>query len=317
MMRQRQTRTPNKMDVKYGGPDGEKRMDSRLGIPTLESIVSRRNAIYAAPLMVFVFLFGPFLPYAPKALFFLVSSGFAFDDFVGAGLDDVVNSMVVDPKRIFHDDFPETNLVAKREIFLKEFEHYSATHPLPLISDLDAVEQGPLDTEGVWKTLFLKSGGRNTCAAKYFPETVKAAEESPFKVLSIMFSRLAPGQVIPPHTGYTKLIQLYHLGLKVPKSEPKPYLTAWECEGCPEQKMVWAEGKEFVFDDSFVHAAKNPSEEDRVILFLHLQRIDFKGWRQEMLSGIFHWIFSMLPFAPALSLVEGTEKSCDTLLLGK
>ena len=80
--------------------------------------------------------------------------------------------------------------------------------------------------------------------------------------------------------------------------------------------MVWEEGKEFVFDDYFVHAAYNPSDEERVILFLHLQRIDLKGWRQRLLSGMFHWIFARVSFAPALSLVQGTEKSCNTLLMG-
>jgi hypothetical protein len=107
------------------------------------------------------------------------------------------------------------------------------------------------------------------------------------------------------------------MGLKVPQKEPKPYMNAWECEGCPEQRIVWEEGKEFVFDDSFVHAAYNPSDEERVILFLHLQRIDLKGWRQRLVSGMFHWIFARIPFAPALSLVQGTEKSCETLLIGQ
>lgn len=310
-VRQRNNKT-SRLDVNYGEPETGKR-GSIVAVRNLSSLVSRKQAMYTLPVAIFVYFFFPFLPHLPKMVYFYVTSGFALDDLVGDGMRDLVTSMLVDPNRIFHDDFPHTNLPAKRELFLKEFNHYRETHPLPIISELDEKEQGMLDTAGVWKTLFIRSGGHDTCAAKYFPETVKAAEESPFKVLSIMFSRLAPGQVIPPHTGYTKLIQLYHLGLKVPKDK-KPFLSAWECESCPEQRMVWEEGKEFVFDDSFVHAAENPSDEERIILFLHLRRIDLTGWRQEMLSDMFHWVFERLPFAPALSLAEGTQKSCDTLL---
>lgn len=302
------------LDVKFGGPEVKENHSSRLRLPTMASLISKRNAIYAFPIIFFLYIFGPILPFAPKAAWVYVSTGFQFDLFVGRGIKDLVDSMVVDPHRIFHYDLPPTGLPEKRDIFLKEFEHYRKTHPLPIISELDPDEEGHLDTEGVWKTLFIRSGGHNTCAAEFFPETVKAVDESPFQVLSIMFSRLAPGQVIPPHTGYTKIIQLYHMGLKVPKEEPKPSMTAWECEGCPKQRIVWAEGEEFVFDDSFVHEATNPNTEERIILFLHIRRIDLKGWRARMLSNFMHWIFTLISFAPASSLVEGTEKSCATLL---
>jgi hypothetical protein len=193
----RQRKSPSKLAVRHGGPESIK--GKAIGLSSsISNLISRRNAIYILPVALFIYVFGPFLPLVPKALYIYVSSGFAFDLLVGPGIRDIVNSMVEDEHKIFFEDLPETGLPAKREIFLKEFLHYRDTHPLPIISELDPEEEGHLDTKGVWRTLFLRSGGQNTCAAKYFPETVKAADATPFKVLSIMFSRLAPGQEIPP-----------------------------------------------------------------------------------------------------------------------
>ncbi len=72
-----------------------------------------------------------------------------------------------------------------------------------------------------------------------------------------MFSALAPGAHIPPHTGETNARLVAHLPLVVP-------------EGCSFRvgydTRSWREGKCWVFDDTLEHEARNDSSQLRVIL---------------------------------------------------
>ena len=72
-----------------------------------------------------------------------------------------------------------------------------------------------------------------------------------------MFSALAPGAHIPPHTGETNARLVAHLPLVVP-------------EGCTFRvgydTRPWREGKCWVFDDTLEHEARNDSQQLRVIL---------------------------------------------------
>ena len=116
------------------------------------------------------------------------------------------------------------------------------------------------------------------------------------------------------------MIQVYHLALKVPQpttpNEPRPYLSVKECDdeeetlNCRTEQYHWTEGREFIFDDSFTHFAENPTNEERLVLFLHIKRIDFKGWREELIASIMCYIFSWVPFESVIRLVKGTEKTC-------
>jgi aspartyl/asparaginyl beta-hydroxylase (cupin superfamily) len=72
-----------------------------------------------------------------------------------------------------------------------------------------------------------------------------------------MFSLLAPGAHIPPHTGISNARLVCHLPLIVP-------------EGCwfrvKEDTRLWQRGKAWVFDDTVEHEAMNPSTELRVVM---------------------------------------------------
>jgi len=126
-------------------------------------------------------------------------------------------------------------------------------------------------------------------------------------------------------------IQIYHLALKVPVQESavkesntapvRPYLSVRECEGeddlsdnppgrCRLEKYEWTEGKEFIFDDSFTHWAENPTDQERLVLFLHIKRIDFKGWREELIASIMCYIFSWKPFESVSLVIKGTDAMC-------
>lgn len=72
-----------------------------------------------------------------------------------------------------------------------------------------------------------------------------------------MFSALAPGAHIPPHTGETNARLVAHLPLVVPEKCRYRVGHDWR---------QWREGKCWVFDDTIEHEARNDSAETRVIL---------------------------------------------------
>ena len=72
-----------------------------------------------------------------------------------------------------------------------------------------------------------------------------------------MFSALAPGARIPPHTGETNARLVAHLPLVVPDNCSYRVGYDWR---------RWREGKCWVFDDTLEHEARNDSGQMRVIL---------------------------------------------------
>jgi aspartyl/asparaginyl beta-hydroxylase (cupin superfamily) len=76
-----------------------------------------------------------------------------------------------------------------------------------------------------------------------------------------MFSLLAPGAHIPPHTGISNARLVCHLPLIVP-------------EGCwfrvADETRLWERGKAWVFDDTVEHEAMNPSGELRVVMIFDI-----------------------------------------------
>ena len=72
-----------------------------------------------------------------------------------------------------------------------------------------------------------------------------------------MFSALAPGAHIPPHTGETNARLVAHLPLVVP--DKCSYRVGYDWR-------QWREGKCWVFDDTIEHEARNDSDQMRVIL---------------------------------------------------
>ncbi|MEA3045798.1 MAG: ornithine lipid ester-linked acyl 2-hydroxylase [Sphingomonadales bacterium] len=74
-----------------------------------------------------------------------------------------------------------------------------------------------------------------------------------------MFSLLAPGARIPPHTGVANTRLVCHLPLIVPPG-------CWFRVG--DERRDWEVGKAWVFDDTIEHEALNPSDALRVLLIV-------------------------------------------------
>ena len=71
-----------------------------------------------------------------------------------------------------------------------------------------------------------------------------------------MFSLLAPGIRIPPHTGVNNARLVCHLPLIVPPG-------CWFRVGAETRE--WQRGSAFLFDDTIEHEAMNPSDQLRVV----------------------------------------------------
>jgi aspartyl/asparaginyl beta-hydroxylase (cupin superfamily) len=74
-----------------------------------------------------------------------------------------------------------------------------------------------------------------------------------------MFSLLAPGAHIPPHTGVANTRLVCHLPLIVPPG-------CWFRVGA--ERRDWQVGQAWIFDDTIEHEARNESDALRVILIV-------------------------------------------------
>ena len=92
-----------------------------------------------------------------------------------------------------------------------------------------------------------------------------------------MFSALAPGAHIPPHTGETNARLVAHLPLVVP--EHCHYRVGFE-------RRQWREGKCWVFDDTLEHEARNDSSQLRVILMFDVWNPLLSQAEREMASEL-------------------------------
>lgn len=158
---------------------------------------------------------------------------------------------------MFYDTscFPFTEkLEDKWETVLAEYQNLkSRTIPYP---------ETDLYT-GEWDVLpFIFLGEIYTETCKKCPNTWALLEEIP-GLRNASFSILRGATEIAPHTGFTKKVLRYHLGLEIP-------------HGCAiivgDVPARWEEGKCLIFDDTVEHYAYNKSENDRVVLIIDVDK---------------------------------------------
>jgi beta-hydroxylase len=122
-----------------------------------------------------------------------------------------------------------------------------------------------------WKKFYIKWYGDVLPEARRLcPETCALLDQLPELHLA-MFSVLEPGARIPPHVGPFAGNLRYHLGLRCPAG------AELKVDGEPYQ---WEDGKDMLFDVSYVHEVVNRSNEARVILFADVERRLSGPWAQ-------------------------------------
>ena len=138
-----------------------------------------------------------------------------------------------------------------------------------------------------WRSFFLWGYGvRIDANCARCPETAKILDNIP-GLLTAFYSVMLAGAHVPRHTGPTKAILTTHLGLIVPVEREKCHMHVGE------NNVVWQEGKIVIFDDMFPHEVWNDTNEDRIILLLHIKRpLKFPG------SALRDLFFSALRASP-------------------
>jgi beta-hydroxylase len=116
-----------------------------------------------------------------------------------------------------------------------------------------------------WKRFYLKWYGEPLASAEALcPETVKLLNTIP-SVKAAMFALLPPGSKLNPHRDPFAGSLRYHLGLITPNSD--------DCRIFVDGEMhAWRDGKDVVFDETYVHWAENRTDQTRVILFADVER---------------------------------------------
>jgi aspartyl/asparaginyl beta-hydroxylase (cupin superfamily) len=143
-------------------------------------------------------------------------------------------------------------------------------------------DQGGLADNPDWSALFLYKNGTEQPVAARCPRTMAALAEAPLtripgRTPSILYSKLAAGAHIPPHTGMLNTRLICHLPLIVP-------------EGCAfrvgNEERVWIEGEAWAFDDSIEHEAWNRSARDRYILIFDVWRPELSEEERQHISAL-------------------------------
>jgi hypothetical protein len=177
-------------------------------------------------------------------------------------------------EREFHDheEFPWLPaLEAATAAVTEDFErvmHAERAELVPYIQYPDDVplrQWAALNRSRDWTAIHLVRNGETIAAnARHCPATMALLPALDQPVIpgrgpNAMFSLLAPGAHIPPHTGVANTRLVCHLPLIVPPG-------CWFRVGA--ETRDWEVGKAWVFDDTIEHEARNPSEALRVILIV-------------------------------------------------
>jgi beta-hydroxylase len=121
-----------------------------------------------------------------------------------------------------------------------------------------------------WRRFYLKwYDAPHTSASALCPTTTKLLDSIP-SVKAAMFAQLPPGANLVRHRDPYAGSLRYHLGLVTP-GDPACYI---EVDG---QRYFWRDGEDVMFDETFVHYAKNETQTSRIVLFCDVERPMYFG----------------------------------------
>ncbi len=158
-------------------------------------------------------------------------------------------------------------------------------------------DHGRIATDEKWKVFFLIGYGyemqENSARC---PATSALVKQVP-GLISAFFSIHTPGTHLPRHYGPTNGMITCHLGLNVPEDREKCRIAI---DG---RNYNWQEGKFLIFDDTYNHEVWNETDENRVVLLMHVER----PLRQpgKAVADAFLWLAIRSPF------IQATLKALD------
>jgi ornithine lipid ester-linked acyl 2-hydroxylase len=195
-------------------------------------------------------------------------------------------------EREYHDSelFPWlAELEAATDAIRADFERVMAAERAELVpyiqypDDVPLRQWKPLNRNSDWTAIHLVQNGETIPAnARHCPATIKLLggldqPAIPRRGPNAMFSLLAPGAHIPPHTGVANTRLVCHLPLIVPEG-------CWFRVGA--ETRSWEVGKAWIFDDTIEHEAMNPSDALRVILIVDTWHPDLSPGERAAVAAI-------------------------------
>ncbi len=153
-------------------------------------------------------------------------------------------------------------------------EEYKNVNPTPIKGDL--FFNSDIIKTNKWKKFYIKWYDDIPDKTKQkIPKLSKLLDTIP-SVRLAMFSVLKPGTKILPHEGPYKGALRCHLGLSCPSKKDGCVLTV---DG---KEYGWENGKCLVWDDTYTHSVVNNSNQDRIILFMDIDRPTNFKWIQKI-----------------------------------
>ncbi|GAB7523461.1 aspartyl/asparaginyl beta-hydroxylase domain-containing protein [Paraburkholderia sp. 2C] len=116
-----------------------------------------------------------------------------------------------------------------------------------------------------WRRFYLKwYDAPHPSAESLCPYTTKLLQSIP-SIKAAMFAQLPPGASLVRHRDPYAGSVRYHLGLVTP-ADPKCYI---DVDG---QQYYWRDGEAVIFDETYIHYAKNDTDRSRIVLFCDIER---------------------------------------------
>jgi tetratricopeptide (TPR) repeat protein len=180
-------------------------------------------------------------------------------------------------------------LEAATELIRQDFERVMASERAELVPYIQYPDEVPLrqwaelNRNRAWTAIHLVQNGVTIDAnVRHCPATMALLAglnqpAVPGRGPNAMFSLLAPGAHIPPHTGVANTRLVCHLPLIVPPG-------CWFRVGA--ETRAWEVGKAWVFDDTIEHEALNPSDFLRVILIVDTWHPDLSPAERAAVASI-------------------------------
>ncbi len=149
-----------------------------------------------------------------------------------------------------------------------------------------------------WKRFYLKWYGEPLdSAATLCPRTVELVNAIP-GIKAAMFATLAPNSRLNPHRDPFAGSLRYHLGLVTPNSRDCAIFVDGE-------EHAWGDGKDVVFDETYVHWVENKTDQARIILFADVER----PLKTRFMRAVNHRVGAFMGRATASPNEQGHEKT--------
>ncbi|MFE0502172.1 lipid A hydroxylase LpxO [Lysobacter soli] len=168
---------------------------------------------------------------------------------------------IADPGRHFPELEPlrqNWRAIRAEALRLRELQHIKAADGYTDVGFNSFFRRG-------WKRFYLKwYDDAHPSAAELCPQTTALLKQIP-SVKAAMFTELPPGSELRPHRDpYAGSLRL-HLGLETPNDDG----CFIEVDG---QRYSWRDGEWTMFDETYIHSARNETQGNRIILFCDVER---------------------------------------------